>query len=121
MAATGTSPGVKKVNINNPTDSTQAPPMPAKIPPLSLKIVPVLGTPHHPPPKLVQFSSSSNLIDFAMEYFKAVIGVSGAIFQCHLSLASMCMYYSNALTHDNVEVVPRPSNDNDEIYDNNDE
>ncbi|KAK0498120.1 hypothetical protein EDD18DRAFT_1103727 [Armillaria luteobubalina] len=50
-----------------------------------------------------------------------VLGVPGAVFQRHSSLASAHAHYSNAMSQDDVEVVPRPSNDDYNSYDDNDE
>ncbi|KAK0475326.1 hypothetical protein EDD18DRAFT_1367187 [Armillaria luteobubalina] len=132
VAAKNAAPAVKK-------EATQAPLTPSKLRLSSPKSVPALGTPrhnHHPPPSSLgspQVHTSTLpwytvTMGYDVRIFQGwdqvtplVIGIFGAVFQCHSSLASTHIHYVGALARDNVKVVPRPSDEDYDSYNDNDE
>ncbi|KAK0465751.1 hypothetical protein IW261DRAFT_1427074 [Armillaria novae-zelandiae] len=115
-AATGTTPVVKK-------ESPLAPPTVTKQPLASLKIAPTPGSPAFSqlPWYMVTVGYEVRIFQGWDQVAPLVLGVSGAVFQHHSSLTSMHAHYASALRWDDVEVVPRPSEDDYNSYDDNDE
>ncbi|KAK0460318.1 hypothetical protein IW261DRAFT_1577803 [Armillaria novae-zelandiae] len=112
-AATGTIPVVKK-------ESTLAPLTVAKQLLASLKIVPASGS-------LSQLLWYMVTVGYDVRIFQGwdqvtplVLRISGTVFQHHSSLTSMHAHYASALRQDDVEVVPRPSEDDYDSYNDND-
>ncbi|KAK0493751.1 hypothetical protein EDD18DRAFT_1356211 [Armillaria luteobubalina] len=132
MAATSGALAVKK-------EATQAPSMPSKLCLSSPKIVPAPGTPRHDRRSPPSSSGSPRVHTSTLLWYMVtmgydigifqgwdqvaplVIGVSSTVFQPHPSLASACTHYAGALAPNDVKVIPRPSDEDYDSYDDNDE